>query len=212
MPVHREVNRDFFKHWSSEMAYILGLFMADGNLTINNRGGCYISFHLSDKELLVLIRQIMGSTHRIAKRTSNSGRVFRLQIGSKGLTNDLIRLGLGPGKTNRLKLPLIPEQYFGDFIRGYFDGDGNVWVGETNKDRRLPTKVIQISLTSGCNEFLKDLLKELRKNGVSGGSFFRVKNKNCFRLSFSTVDVLKIYKIMYNSSSSLFLERKKDVL
>jgi hypothetical protein len=28
-----------------------------------------------------------------------------------------------------MKLPKIPLNFFGAFVRGYFDGDGNVWSG-----------------------------------------------------------------------------------
>ena len=34
------------------MAYILGFFVADGNLSINKRGGCYISFQAKDKQII----------------------------------------------------------------------------------------------------------------------------------------------------------------
>jgi hypothetical protein len=52
MPIHKMVNKDFFKTWTSDMAYVLGFFAADGNMSKNKRGGCYIDFGITDFELL----------------------------------------------------------------------------------------------------------------------------------------------------------------
>lgn len=43
MPVYKRVNKDFFKKWSNEMAYVLGFFAADGNMIVNKRGGQFWS-------------------------------------------------------------------------------------------------------------------------------------------------------------------------
>ena len=211
MAIPRKVNKDFFKTWSIEMAYVLGFFLADGSLTKSKRGNHYFSFYSADRDLLLMIREAMGSAHRVARRSTESGTVYRIQIGSKEMFEDLESLGLTPRKTNRLVLPNVPDKFFASFVRGYFDGDGNVWMGTINNKRKKPTKVIQVSFTSGCQEFLECLLRELKKRGIRGGSLFSVKAKNCQRLTLSTLDALKVHEIMYNVPSKLCLERKKRV-
>lgn len=42
------VNKEFFKCWTSEMAYVLGYFSADGSMFINPRGSRYIEFTSTD--------------------------------------------------------------------------------------------------------------------------------------------------------------------
>lgn len=138
MPVYKRVNKDFFKKWSNEMAYVLGFFAADGNMIVNKRGGQFWSIEIIDKDLLEKIRLIIKSGHKISVRVSKNSfqNQYRLQIGSIEMCNDLRKLGFTERKTKNLSLPNIPKKYIGDFIRGYFDGDGNVWTGIIHKDRK----------------------------------------------------------------------------
>ncbi len=209
MPIFKSVNKDFFKKWSHDMAYILGFLFADGNIMKTKRNTHFISFYTADRELLVTIAEVMELSHKISERKSETGSVYRIQIGSKEMFEDLGLLGLTPNKSRRMELPVVPPEYLGDFIRGYFDGDGNVWVGYTNKSREKPTSTMLVGFTCASKVFLEDLAVSLKSLGLKGGSLFKVKNMNCGRLQYSTSDSLKIYKIMYNTTSKLYLDRKR---
>src|SRR3989338_10128324 len=191
------------------MAYVLGFFMADGNMVLTKRNNHYISFYSADEDILVEIQNSLGSDHKLSKRTRDNS--FRFQIGNKEMFGDLCKLGVTPNKSKRMKIPGIPNQFIKDFIRGYFDGDGNVWSGYMNKTRSNPTHALQVAFTSGCLEFLHELLLILKKKGLQGGSIFKVKNKECHRLLFSTLDALKLYQIMYNMPHEPHLKRKRLV-
>ncbi len=193
------------------MAYILGFMYADGNVVETKRGGRYIALYTADRHLLVAMRQSMGSQHKIARRTARSGLVYRIQIGSSEWFYDLEQHGMVPGKTKRMTLPHIPKQYVGDFVRGYFDGDGNVWVGFVHKERKTSLKTIQTVFTSGSFQYLNSLHEVLRQKGVVGGSLVVSKIAQFARLSFSVRDTFKLYKIMYNTPHQLCLKRKKIV-
>jgi hypothetical protein len=134
-----------------------------------------------------------------------------MQIGSIEWFNDLGRLGLIPGKMRLMNPPVIPKMYFGDFVRGYFDGDGNVWSGNINKHRIHPTHVIGAAFTSASKIFLEALRNRLTQAGLIGGSIYEIHGKKCTRLSYSTRDTLKLYEIMYTKPHALFLSRKKAV-
>ncbi len=207
MPISRKINQDFFKLWSREMSYALGFFLADGNLVKTKRNTHFISFYTADKKILEDIKKYLKSTHKISKRKYTGGNCYRIQIGSKEIFDDLMHLGVTPNKIRRLKLPLIPTIYKADFIRGYFDGDGNVWAGKNSNQ----SHVLQAAFTSGSKDFLEDLLILLQERGVRGGSIYAIKNKNCSRLQLSTLDALKLYEIMYNVPHKLYLKRKKLV-
>jgi hypothetical protein len=209
MPVFKYINKDFFKIWSHDMAYILGFLFADGNIIKTKRNTHFVSFYTADKELLVSMSKIMESSHKVFERRSETGSVYRIQIGSKEIFDDLVALGLTPNKSLRMKFPFVPKEYEGDFIRGYFDCDGNVWVGYGHKTRRKPTLNMLTGFTCASKAFLESLAVVLKELGVVGGSVFKVKNLNCGRLQYSTQDSLKIYKIMYNGNSKLCLDRKK---
>lgn len=207
----KKYNQKFFEQWTSSMAYILGFLFADGNIVKNKRGGCYIAFHTADKKLLLSMRSEMVSHHKVSKRSVRSGNVYRLQIGSKKFFSDLYALGLSPGKARRMNFPNIPNEFLRDFIRGYFDGDGNVWKGQVHRERQNKAFALQASFTSASHEFLSFLLKRLRGVGIQGGSLFRIKMKNASRLTLATQDALKLAEFMYNADCKLYLPRKREV-
>ena len=138
MPIYRTKNENFFKKWSPEMAYVLGFFTADGNMIKNKRGGYYIEFTGCDLEILEKIKTLLKSSNKITgrRRTERSKVCYRIQIRSKNLFDDLLQLGMVPCKSNIIRLPHIPQLYFTDFLRGYFDGDGCVYFKQNwAKDR-----------------------------------------------------------------------------
>src|SRR4051812_11519617 len=105
MPICKEFNKNFFKEWSVDMAYILGFLFADGNIVKTKRNTHFIGWYSGDKELLCSMAKAMESNHKISERKSLSGKCYVLQIGSRELFEDLIKLGLIPHKTQRMQLP-----------------------------------------------------------------------------------------------------------
>lgn len=212
MPVQKRVNHKFFREWSEEMAYVLGFFLADGTITLNNLGGAYIAFQIKEQCLLELIRATFQSEHKIAKRIDSrtDGVMYRLQIGSKQMVADLAALGIKPGKTTRLDLPKMNDCYFPHFLRGYFDGDGNVWVGATHTSRTNSNVGILVSFTSGSRKFLESLQERLSVYQISG-SMFAVKNRAAWRLQFSTNSSILLHRLMYDTlSGRLYLPEKRN--
>lgn len=198
------------------MAYVLGFFSADGYITVNRRGGQFWCIQITDKKLLEQIRRAVKSEHKISTRIGrgNESILYRLQIGSIEMCDDLRNLGLRERKTKSLVAPNVPDKYFVDFARGYFDGDGNVWIGFLNKKNKQTNLTLKTMFTSCSLDFLIQFHKRLRKFGIEGGSVY-VSKRNYSRLQFSVNDSLKLYDFMYNKyvrcKTDLFLERKKRV-
>jgi intein-encoded DNA endonuclease-like protein len=213
--MHRELNHDFFKKWSPEMAYVLGFFAADGSMIRNKRGAHFIEFTITDRIVLEQIQQATNSTHRIAKRKqrANHKTAYRLQIGSREWFEDLSGLGFMQNKSKRLPLPKIPQKYFGDFVRGYFDGDGCVYFNRLKFADRKKHRLILLTLfTSGSYSFLDTLWGALKTQGVHGGS---LKNKTRgFELVLSHRDSVALHHIMYHTGKTpeLWLPRKRNKL
>jgi intein/homing endonuclease len=193
------------------MAYVLGFLYADGSITKTKRNTHFVSLHIADKQLLYDIRAVLGAEHVISKRSARTGAVYRLQIGSREWYDDLVAIGLVPGKAKRMKVPAIPARFVGDFVRGYFDGDGNVWTGEIHKARPVPHQTLLVAFTSASKDFLVGLQNLLQTAGVEGGSCYTSSTKSFSRLQYSKHAALQIYKIMYNSGHKLYLPRKKHV-
>jgi hypothetical protein len=214
MPVHREVNHQFFKKWSPAMAYVLGFFAADGTMTTNKHGSQYVALHITDLELLESIRGLMGSNHKIATRVrgGNCKLGYRIQIGSRELYNNLHELGFTENKSNTILFPQVPKKYVGEFVRGYFDGDGCVYFNVLQvKDRKNPKPIFQTKFTSGCRTFLESLLAVLREHGIRGGYLVAKQHGRGYELALSHRDSLAIYQLMYNNAPTcgVYLERKK---
>ena len=195
------------------MAYILGFFTADGSMINNKRGAHFIELEIIDRNLLEQIRRLLGSSHKISvrKRSNKWRTTYRLQIGSKVIFNNLLKLGLTPHKSKRIKLPYIPQEYFSHFVRGYFDGDGHVAISQYFRKNRKnkKTRVILSGFTSGSKKFLENLhilLKRLA--GIVGGSLFYSRGH---RLSFSTRDTSALYRFLYKGNTAFFLARKKKI-
>lgn len=195
------------------MAYVLGFFAADGYITVNKRGGQYWCIQITDKELLERIKEVMCSDHAISRRSSinpNERTLYRLQIGSKELCDDARSLGFSERKTKCLVVPNVPQEYFPAFVRGYFDGDGNVWVGRIHKDRPKSMQAIQVAFTSCSKPFLLGIHERLKGCGISNGGIYC--KKNAFRLQYSIKDSLALYRLMYGKGGvSPYLPRKKEV-
>lgn len=190
------INQDYFKIWSSNMAYILGLWFADGCIYRDRMFD--ITLHVKDKYIL----------KKIAKELSYEGNIYdcvdkqaaRINFSCVVIYNDIVSLGGKEAKSNDIKFPTtIPKEYLRDFIRGYFDGDGCVMNLKNNR--------INSAFTSGSKEFLDSLLKILKEEaGVEGGSY----DASCKSLKFGKRDSLRIGKYMYNNNPELFLLRKKQ--
>lgn len=207
----KKLTKIFFKKWTPEMAYVLGFFAADGTMIINNRGAHFIEFHITDKEVLYKIKKVLHSDHKISVRVRKNIKHklgYRLQIGSKKMFDDLSQLGFVPNKSLVMVFPDVPSNLLGDFVRGYFDGDGCVYFKKHFVKNRNKKKWIFTSrFTCGSKQFLKSLHTYLGPY-VSGG-FILKKTKSGFELVFSHRDSLALFNLMYHDTSRrLYLTRK----
>ena len=212
--MYRKINKNFFKKWTRDMAYVLGFFAADGYITNPKQGGGFWCLDIKDKEHIEKIKAVVGAEHKISTRKRINGTSYRLQIGSIEMCNDLHNLGFYENKTKNMTIPHIPKKYFADFVRGYFDGDGNIWMGEIHKDRKKVNKYIVLKLyfTSCSLAFLQELHTQLISFGLVGGCIYNSKKKLFSRLQYSTTNALKLYDFMYNNDiKDLFLNRKKEI-
>ncbi|MEK7093960.1 MAG: LAGLIDADG family homing endonuclease [Patescibacteria group bacterium] len=206
-------SKSFFDSWSSEMAYVLGFFYADGYLQKNSRGSSYVCFVSTDKELIQGIHAILKSNHKIGEKPPSKFRkktLYVLQIGSTYWFEKLESLGLTQNKSLTIRLPQIPREYLSHFVRGYFDGDGGVYLEKYfAKDRNEYRWVFSCSFTSGSRLFLEDLHEALSFY-ISGGQL-KTKERG-FELVFSHRDSLALSHLMYdNAPTELLLKRKFEV-
>jgi len=206
-------NTDFFKEWSAEMSYVLGFLLADGYVFQNPRGSHFFCFSSTDREILKKIRVLLGSNHKIGvrkKRNPNWKTEYVLQIGSKAVVEDLKRFGIVQNKSLTLRFPGdIPDVYLPHLIRGYFDGDGCVYLKKhLRKNRNKLTWVFQVRFTSGSKRFIEGLRDVLATYTTGGHINTRAR---AYDLVFSHADGFALFVWMYhNVSSAVYLKRKYE--
>ncbi|MFA4889299.1 MAG: LAGLIDADG family homing endonuclease [Candidatus Omnitrophota bacterium] len=208
-----QANIDFFKKWSPGMAYVLGYFSADGCMFVNPRGSKYVSFSSTDIELLEKVKKLLNSKHKLSRKKIQNEKwnaSFVLQIGSKRMFGDLLKLGFIPNKELRLKLPDIPKIYIRHFVRGYFDGDGSIIYGYFKRRARKNKMTRYISTCFACAnpDFLKHLSEVLLKHAAVGKGYIDRKGGH---LSYSKLDSSKLFRYMYKGVlKEQYLERKHN--
>ena len=191
-----EVNEDFFKEWNRDMAYVLGFFTADGHLEKNS-----ICFEIKDDDLNVLryVKRVTKSSHPITV----NGKYIRFRICSNKMAEDLRNLFyFKSDKTFDYKINFdIPLNFIGDFIRGFFDGDGWVYTRRNS---------ISSGFCSGSKRLLEDihvLIGGLGKKRVQIDK--RPNRKPLYSIDLWANDSLLLRDMMYKDEP-FCLSRKKE--
>ena len=119
-PRKNQVNEDFFKIWTHEMAWVLGLLVTDGHV---NKKFHSIYFAQKEERILQLIARFMEADYILASKDPTKSTPT-LIINSKEIKEDLAALGIGANKSFTVPFPDVPDEYLPSFVRGVIDGDG----------------------------------------------------------------------------------------
>jgi len=217
MPKDKQmINNKFFKEWSSNMAYVLGFVVADGCVMKRKDRKDSFIFNITtkDREHLENIQKAMCSKYQIGLKSGGGSRernISFVQITNKEICLDLINLGVIPRKTYNLGEIKIPDEYFADFARGFFDGDGTVYIYNVNN-----TPQIKVGFVCASAQFINHFNKQLCKFlGVKEKSVHLIKahgiKANSYSIDFYISDCEKFYNFIYGNNPELYLERKLKV-
>ena len=147
-----------------------------------------------------------------SKRSSHTSRkdYYFIQIGHQEICKDLIKLGISPRKTYNLSPIKVPEKYFSDFARGFFDGDGSVYVYKVNNVLQIKANFVSSSF-SFITDFNQRLcrildipLKAIHQRGAG-------RKMVLYSICFYIDDCEKLAEFIYGYNSVLFLSRKRRV-
>lgn len=188
-------------------AYILGLWLSDGWVTDDE---ICIKIHKDDIQLVEKIRDFFCPEIPI-KEIKNT---ISFKLSSKELVSQFNSYGCVKNKTySDMHIPNIPKNLIRHFIRGYFDGDGTIFM-----DR----KYYKSNICSICKNFLKELQDILTENNIESrinvekrsNKIMKTpqgKSTNCkdmYRLYVSKqTEIIKFKDFMYRNST-IYLQRK----
>lgn len=209
-----DIDSDFFKNINTEeKAYILGFICADGHISVDSYR-IMIEIMDSDYKLLESIKDAMKSTHPIKRhiRYNNPYKKFKrpitenckLVMNGKELIKPLQEMGLDNHKTYSLNAEImkyIPQNLVRHFLRGYFDGDGNVTWG-----KHYSSGYKYIINVCGNKEFLENSFQKYFPSNCK--LYHDKKSKQCYSWKVANKkDVLKFLNYIYKDAK-IFLERK----
>ena len=195
-----QVNDNYFSTQNNRMAYILGFLAADGNISSNgNRIQSQLS--IKDIEHLRMIQREVGGSE-VYEYLSNGYKSCGWHCYSAKIKREIAEYGLVPNKTGKLSLPhKLERQYWKDFIRGYFDGDGSVYKDGTG---------FRVSITSANKEILEDINTYFAENGIKPSKIYSDHNNVCIK--FRSQAGIDIYNLLYYSGCLCLLRKKEKYL
>lgn len=194
--------------WSPNLAYAVGLITTDGSLSKNGR---VVDFTSKDRRLVETFITSLCISQKIGTKISGTGYLaFRVQVGDVLFYNFLQNVGLSPNKTKTVAKLKIPTQYFADFLRGHFDGDGSSY---SYFDKRWKASfMFYISFVSASKDHIYWMQKMNRRLYGIAGHIKKVSGKEFYELRYAKKEGLVLAKIMYYNPLVPCLQRKRQKL
>lgn len=219
------IKNDFFDIIDSEIkAYLLGFYLADGNVYA---GRLTISVATPDREIIELYRENISPNSiihikpsRLNKKTGHKCKeIVSISISSANLCERLEDIGMGKRKTYNAApdFSIIPDSLLHHFIRGYFDGDG--CVCKTIVKHKYRTKSGEERVCEGENfnfnicSFKKEHLESLSDKihvlyGIAPNVIADSRGYYLLEIN-KKEDFFKMRDIIYGGAT-YFLSRKKE--
>lgn len=190
--------------WSPEVAYAVGLIATDGSLS---KDGRHIDFTSAEIKQINTFKKCLDLKIKTGKKKSGAGlSAYRVQISDVLFYRWLEEVGLHPNKSKTIGPVAVPDQYFRDFLRGCFDGDGSThgyW------DKRWKNSwMFYITFCSASPMHLHWLQSQTQRlSGISG----HIANLGSISgLRFAKQETRILYKFMYYRDNLPRLKRKQE--
>ena len=193
-------NETYFETQSREMAYVLGVFAARASISWNSNS-INLVFGKCDIDFLAKIASFLDITKRIKTFTNSVGQErVRINFSSRPMKESLAKFGVMPHREQCFGPELLSKQFRLDFVRGLFDGCGQVFrAGNT----------VWFMLTHDSWKLLEFVLDVLKENGVSKISIVSDENNESTLKVSGLEDISKIFALIYSGDPTIeiFLPR-----
>lgn len=199
--------------WSPKFAYIVGLIASDGNLQLDSNE---VRIASTDREIADMYCSALGlRPHDISatawpdpnaievymriERRPPYKEQYHVIFSDYVYRARLEAIGLTPNKSKTLGPLAIPDEYFRDFLRGEFDGDG-CWSGERHARRKYALGIF----TSGSRVYLDWLHETIQRIVGIKGHIYKID------LRFEGKHAEKLGEFMYYAPDLPCLSRKRN--
>jgi intein/homing endonuclease len=205
------VNIEFFRNESPELAYILGLWASDGCVYENR-----MQLQMNDYDVIEWVAKTIGFDGVIKEVELHGGFKtkteeitsigYLIRFRSNEVRDIFNRYGITPRKSLTLEFPKLPSGLMPHFIRGFFDGDGGIYLAERKINGKY-YKRSKVHFTSGSIEFLQELKNHIES--YIGNDVQITKGTGCFIYAFEAKKDVKAFGSWIYSEGSFGAERKR---
>jgi LAGLIDADG-like domain len=201
-------------------AYWIGFIAADGCVFLDEKRSharVQLSVKVSDIDHLRNFQRGTKTTAKVRVGSNETGynplgRIAVIQVSNPHLVRALAKWRIVPNKTLILGWPThFPSTLIPGYIRGYFDGDGTVYLRHhVRAGQQYPETVCRF--TSGSVPFLEELQEALRKRDIVTQTIYRNQKSNAFVLPVSSrrENLLAFSNLLYHNCT-ICLERKRAI-
>lgn len=208
----RNINSYYFHNIDNPLkAYFLGFIYADGWVVYNKNASNYefgMQLQSCDRYVLEKLNQELGNqniiTHSDPKiimindKEAHTGHMDCLRVYSKQLVEDLIKQGVETNKSQKNIYPVIQDEFFFDFLRGYIDGDGCYYMDNGQTYMHITSASIDVLI------YLKDKLSTYNIE-----TRLYTENKKKHRLMcINKIEMNKLINHLYYEDGLFYLDRK----
>lgn len=201
-----------------DKAYWLGFIYADGFICKAENGNPILGITLAEPEPIEKIKIALKSnlpirSYKKVNGYSDKSIEYKIAFHSKQMVEDLEKWGCVERKTFKLKFPdFLSEELIPHFIRGYFDGDGSVYL-HINKANNKEYVSLGAQF-AGIHDFLFDMRQHFTFLNKEDKCLYQDTRKetDCWRIQLnSIIRALKLYHYMYkNCPQEICLSRKRE--
>jgi len=212
MTIKYPVNNRYFDEWSSNMAYVLGFTITDGCLHHRQCGRkSTLYYNIKDLEILEFIQKEISPTRPIYNAIykanpkynlpERTGFALRIPIDDEAV-NRLEKLGVIARKTGFQVCPNnILKEFFGDYLRGVFDGDGSLYKSKSKYGYTMNICSKNRSFLDEINIYIENI-----------GHIYKYIKKDFYGLVIYKKEYLiKMHKLLYKDENCFSLTRKKQI-
>jgi hypothetical protein len=200
-PHNTTIDRGFFRTWTAEMAYVLGVLFSDGCMSVSPRGYRQVSITQKEPELLRKCLQLMecDAPLKWAEQGRESG-IHRFNINDQQVCGDLVALGMHPRKSRTIQFPAVPSMFVRHFIRGCWDGDGSVFKSG---------KTWGASYISGSLALITGIHEALVVRGMPRRTIHRHRSAHAYTMRWTGTSCAMLFSILYfGAPETCYLARK----
>lgn len=200
-------NLDSFEKIDTEAkAYWLGFLYADGYVSF--RGVISLSLQEQDKNHLEKFKSFVNAND-INLKYKKSSKSYSIDLCSVKMSDDLINLGCKQKKSFTLEFPTeeqVPKHLIHHFMRGYFDGDGCIYISKN--------KYGVCFSVLGTPKFL-DKYEQYLLNGIGRNKPTKRTHESHWNDETECINyggkqqVIKIFHYLYKDAT-IYLDRKFD--